>query len=247
MKFRIAILVCLATLSSAPSRASAPSAEEIMAAVDNIVSPGGDFSMLVTVTDREPGKEQKITRFKLLANGREQSLLMTLSPEGRRGRNLLYKGLDLWVYLPSVRRPFKISLQERLSGEASNSDLARANYSRDYNSRLLGIVEHQGKRCYQLELLAKTPDVPYQKVIMLARVEDNAPVKSEYYAVSGRALKECLYEDYRPFFGINRPTRLILRNSVEAGKSSVLQYTDWKEEPLPKKFFEKSYIDKMKY
>jgi outer membrane lipoprotein-sorting protein len=241
------LTICLTILISAPQRASAPSAEIILENVDNFLSPAVDFTMSVSVKDIEPGKPERLTKFRMLAKGRDHTLLMTLSPAGSRGRNLLYNGPELWVFLPSVRRPFKISLQERLTGEASNADLARANYSRDYTPSLTGIETIRGKQYYRLELKQKASAVPYHRVVMWVNVDDYSPYKTEFYAVSGRLLKECSYEGFVQFFDIKRPTRLVLRSSVTAGRTSILEYSQWKQVPMPMKFFDKSFIDKTKY
>ena len=247
MKLALLTTICLIASSAGPHRASTPTAEAILERVDNILSPSADFTMTVTVKDKEPGKPEKVTQFKMLAKGRDHTLLMTLSPESRRGRNLLYNALDLWVFMPSVRRPFKISLQERLTGEAANADLARANYSRDYSASLIGMQVMDGKQHYRLELKPRVDAAPYQRVEMWVRVDDYSPVRAEFYAVSGRLLKECLYDRFVQFFDIKRPTRLILKNSLSAGRSSTLEYSDWQQKPAPMKFFDKSYIDKTKY
>jgi outer membrane lipoprotein-sorting protein len=239
--------IFLVALMLGSQQANTPSAESIVQSIDNILSPPVDFTMSVTVKDAESGKPERITKFKMLAKGRHETLLMTLSPEASRGRNLLYNALDLWVFLPSVRKPFKISLQERLTGEAANADLARANYSRDYTPSLAGIETLNGKQYYRLELTKKVDSAPYYRVTIWASTQDFSPLKAEFYAVSGRLLKECLYERYVQFFEIKRPVRLVLKSAVDAGKSSTLEYSGWREESLPEKFFDRSYIDKMKY
>jgi outer membrane lipoprotein-sorting protein len=244
---QILLIICLIALMLIPQQADTPSAESILQSVDNFLSPPVDFTMSVTVKDNETGKSERITKFKMLAKGRHETLLMTLSPEASHGRNLLYNGSNLWVYLPSVRRPFKISLQERLTGEAANADLARANYSRDYSANLAGTETVNGKQCYRLELTKKADAAPYYRVIIWASADDFSPIKGEFYAVSGRLLKECFYERYVQFFETKRPTRLVLKSAVDSGKSSTLEYSGWREEPLPEKFFDKSYIDKTKY
>lgn len=244
---RTLLVICLVTLVLNPLRADTPSAETILQSIDNALSPAVDFTMSVTVKDKEVGKPERVTKFKMLAKGRDDTLLMTLSPEGSHGRNLLYNALELWVFLPSVRRPFRISLQERLTGEAANADLARANYTRDYTPSLNGVETFNGKQYYHLELTKKADAAPYYRVAIWADVNNLSPLKAEFYAVSGRLLKECSYENYVQFFDIKRPTRLVLKSAVDAGKSSTLEYSGWREESWPLKFFDKSYIDKTKY
>jgi outer membrane lipoprotein-sorting protein len=241
------LIIFLMTLPLSPQQANTPSAESIVQGVDNTLSPPVDFTMSVTVKDNETGKPERLTKFKMLAKGRHETLLMTLSPEASHGRNLLYNALDLWVFLPSVRKPFRISLQERLTGEAANADLARANYSRDYSPTLAAVETINGKPYYRLELTKKVDSAPYHRITMWAGVADFSPLKAEFYAVSGRLLKECLYERYVQFFEIKRPTRLVLKSAVDSGKSSTLEYSDWRQESLPEKFFDRSYIDKTKY
>jgi hypothetical protein len=242
-----ALVILLSLISMLSFQQPAVTAESIVERADSHLSPDRDFSMLVSATDREPGKADRTTKFRMLARGRDQTLLMTLWPESKRGRNLLYNALDLWVYLPSVRRPFKISLQERLTGEASNSDLARTSFSRDYKAALAGMEEVGERRCYKLDLAARSEDAPYSKAILWVEVETFLPVKIAYYAVSGRLLKECFYDDYRLMLGVLRPTRLTLKSATSATSVTVLEYSQWKEESLNAKFFDKSYIDKMKY
>jgi outer membrane lipoprotein-sorting protein len=237
----------LLLLPQAAGEADAPAAEDVLLKVDEALSPAEDFSMRVKVTDSEPGQPPKVTEFRMLAKGRDRTLLLTLSPESKRGRNLLFNALELWVYMPSVRRPFKISLQERLTGEAANADLARAHYSRDYSPALAGVESLDGRRCHRLELTARTEAAPYHRVSMWVEAASLRPLKAEFYAVSGRLLKECSYEDYRPMLGVPRPTRLVLKNAVNQQKTSVLQYSDWAGATLAPKFLEKSYIDKTKY
>ncbi len=242
-----ALVILLSLISMLSFQQSSDTAESIIEKADYHLSPDKDFSMLVSATDREPGKAEKTTKFRMLAKGRDHTLLMTLSPESKRGRNLLYNALDLCVYLPSVRRPFKISLQERLTGEASNSDLARTSFSRDYEAKLAGVEEVGERRCYKLDLAGRSADAPYSRAVLWVEVGTFLPLKIEYYALSGRLLKECFYDDFRMMLGVLRPTRLTLKSAVSAGSVTILQYSDWKEEPLNAKFFDKSYIDKMKY
>ena len=42
---------------------------------------------------------------------------------------MLMRGNDLWVFLPSVSQPVRLSLSQRLTGQVANGDLARANFS----------------------------------------------------------------------------------------------------------------------
>ena len=47
------------------------------------------------------------------------------------------KGHDLWIFLPTVSQPVRLSMSQRLTGQVANGDLARANFAGDYTAKLL--------------------------------------------------------------------------------------------------------------
>ena len=58
-----------------------------------------------------------------------ESIIMVTEPASDRGQILLLKGHDLWIFLPAVSQPVRLSLAQRLTGQVANGDLARANFS----------------------------------------------------------------------------------------------------------------------
>ena len=59
------------------------------------------------------------------------SVVLTMAPASERGQALLMKGRDLWVFLPRVSQPVRLSLAQRLTGQVANGDLAGAHFSGD--------------------------------------------------------------------------------------------------------------------
>ena len=79
---------------------------------------------------------------------------MVTEPPAERGQIILMKGRDLWVFMPEVSQPVRISLAQRLTGQVANGDLARANFAGDYNPKIIG-TEKIGTDTFQiLELIA---------------------------------------------------------------------------------------------
>jgi hypothetical protein len=64
---------------------------------------------------------------------------------------VLMKGDDMWINLSGSRRALRITPMQRLMGEASNGDVAKLSFSRDYNATIL---EADGD-LLKLELQAK--------------------------------------------------------------------------------------------
>lgn len=96
-----------------------------------------------SITDGQPAEDRK---YRVLSRGHEDSIVLVMEPASERGQALLMKGRDLWIFMPSVSQPIRLSLAQRLTGQVANGDLARANFSGDYNPRILGPEEVLGRR-----------------------------------------------------------------------------------------------------
>ena len=79
-------------------------------------------------------------------------------------RSLLALGRDLWIYLPDAGKPVRIPFSQRLVGQVSNGDVARADYAGDYDATLAGEATVDGVACHVVDLKAKTKDVTYAAV-----------------------------------------------------------------------------------
>ena len=98
---------------------------------------------------------------------------------------MLMKGRDLWIFLPSVSQPVRLSMAQRLTGQVANGDLARANFVGDYNPRLLRTDVLDGEKYHVLELTAVDRGVTYQRAIFWVRQSNNQPHKAEFYSTLG--------------------------------------------------------------
>ena len=223
------------------------SAEAILQKTDEVRSPQLDYKVLVNVTSIKPGRDSRTAKYEVLIKGRNKTLIKTLYPKVDRGTSTLMIDYDLWVFLRTISKPLRISLQQRLFGDVSNGDIARANFSGDYNPKILRIENIDEKEYYVLELFAKDEKVTYHRVILWVQKDNFHPFKAEFYAVSGRILKTCSYEDYRLVLDRLRPTRLVLDDPLVQGKKSIIEYKNMTLTDLPEKYFTKSYLKKLKY
>lgn len=223
------------------------SADEIVLKVDQVRNPQLDYTISVVVTSFHPRRETRVVFYEVLAKGRDNAIVKTLNPATEKGRTLLMRGKELWAFLPEVSKPLRISLRERLIGEVANGDLARANFSGDYSAKIVEMQNIDNKQYYVLELLAKSDDVTYAKVLLWAEKETFHPLKAEFYAISGRLLKTCSYENYQMFGERIRPARLVMIDPLVKGQKSVIEYDNIIIEELPEKYFSKDYMKKFMY
>lgn len=241
-----ALLTLLVVLACASALARAqPSAEEILRRADEIRSPQQGFEVLVRIRSQEDGRALDERTFRVLSKGMENTVVLTVEPAAERGQSLLMKGRDLWLYLPNVSQPVRLSLAQRLTGQVANGDLARANFAGDYTPRLSGTERVGAETMYVLELAALDRKVTYQRVRYWVRQKDFRPHKAEFYSVSERLLKTCRYEDFRNLGDRIRPTRLVMVDALNQGTSSTLLYSDLKLRDLPDQVFTKEYLRRL--
>jgi outer membrane lipoprotein-sorting protein len=81
--------------------------------------------------------QPEVRKYRVLSKGNTNSVVMVTEPASERGQILLMKGRDLWIFMPDVSQPIRLSLSQRLTGQVANGDLARANFAADYNPKLL--------------------------------------------------------------------------------------------------------------
>ena len=220
-------------------------ARKLVEDADRIRFPAEGFQVDVAIvtTDKEGGREER--KYRVLSKGNENTVVMITEPASERGQILLMKGRDLWVFLPNVSQPVRLSLSQRLTGQVANGDLARANFAGDYNARLAKTETIEGQKYDVLELTAVDRSVTYQRVLYWVNDSTSAPYKAEFYSVSNRLLKSCSYENFERVLGKLRPTQLVMTDPLHAGERSVLQYGDMKLRDLPDKVFTKDYLKKL--
>lgn len=220
-------------------------ARAIVAKADEIRLPQESFQVDVTVKSTLDGQAAEDRKYRVLSRGNEDSIVLVMEPASERGQALLMKGRDLWIFMPSVSQPIRLSLAQRLTGQVANGDLARANFSGDYNPRIIGPETIHGEKALLLELAAVDRGVTYAKVRYWVREKDSRPIQAEFYALSGRLLKTCRYEEFKTMAGKQRPTRLVMEDALKSGDVSVLTYEAMNLRDLPEKIFTKDYLKKL--
>lgn len=221
------------------------SAQSILEKADEIRFPKDSFQVDVTVTSTGTEQDVDLHRYRIYSKGNDNTVVQTIQPASERGQIMLLKGRDLWIFLPSVSQPVRLSLAQRLTGQVANGDLARANFTGDYTPRLLRTEKIDGEDTQVLELNAVDRGVTYHKVIYWVRKSNYWPLKAEFYSLSERLLKTCRYENYKPLAGRDRPTRLVMEDALKSGERSVLEYQEMRVRNLPDKLFSKDYLKKI--
>jgi outer membrane lipoprotein-sorting protein len=248
----IAVLLGAVALAPRVIQAQAPAdadsdalAAQILEKAERIRFPSESFEVEVAVTSFSEGKQTDARLFKVLSRGNDNTIVQVLEPASERGQAMLLRGRDLWIFIPTVSQPVRLSLSQRLTGQVANGDIARANFLGDYTPSVLRTELVDGEDYHVLELKAVDRGVTYHRVLYWVRKSNFYPYKAEFYSVSGRVLKTCRYEQFKPLGGRVRPTRLVLRDALREGEESVLDYSSLKLRDLPARMFTKDYLQRL--
>jgi hypothetical protein len=212
---------------------------------DEVRFPARGFEVSVAVQTSEAGQVRENHQYKVLSKGNENSIVFVTAPAEERGQMILMRSRELWLFLPSVSQPVRISLGQRLTGQVANGDIARANFSGDYSPQLVGVEKSENRTYYILELTAVDRSMTYQRVRYWVTQGSYWPYKAEFYSLSRRLLKTCQYTRYKELAGRMRPTHLIMTDASNENEITTMDYSKMNFRDLPDKIFSKDYLKKL--
>jgi outer membrane lipoprotein-sorting protein len=230
---------CVLVHSETPAT---PNAEALLKRSDAYRNGWPSYVLRVKITNYESGRSDEESLYQVSQKGTEKSYIEFLSPR-EKGQHLLMLGDDMWIYLPDTSRPIRITPLERLSGNASNGDVARTNYIVDYAPIYLRTEKVGIDNCYVLDLTAKRKGATYQRILYWLRVEDARPVRAEYYLTSGKHIKSATFDEYASIGGRSQLIHMTLYDEIRHNSHSVLEYSGIAPRNLPDKLFNQSRSD----
>jgi len=240
MKKLLSLLLCLIALPvmSAPALDGAA----ILKKVDRNLEPES-YEMLRKLINVEPDGKKKEFVLYSVKKGRDKIVALFLAPPSDKGRATLRLGDNMWLYIPEVGKPMRItSLQSVTGGVFNNADILRIDYTEEY------AVEsaEEEKDQYLLKLKAKTNEVAYDKLKMWVDKKALLPVTIECYAASGMLIKTLRFADIKDFGGgIRRPATLETDSPLYKGYKSVMLYAQIKKRNFPDEVFSLNYLPRV--
>jgi hypothetical protein len=237
---RLGLVAMLLLGAATPARAD--EAEDIVADADRYRRPADSFIWKITITSQEAKKTPSVDGFEVFVKSGGRVFVKFVAPPRSVGRSLLALGRDLWIYLPDAGKPVRIPLSQRLVGQVANGDIARADYSGDYDATLVGDDEVDRVACHVLDLKAKSKEVTYSAIKYWVSKDGRRPLKAEFYAGTGTLLKTGIFDNFQLVAGHLLATRLTLTDAIRKDRRSVLDYGEVTIRDLPDKYFDKNYM-----
>jgi hypothetical protein len=242
MQFSQKILLSLSvlTLITANIFASDIDPNEIVRKADLRRGLGNvSHSFNVTITNQDNKREVYHVSFKDV----NTSMTEQTEPQRARGRKLLMKDYDIWLFTPNIKKPIRISLEQKLTGEVANGDIVKTNYYEDYDAKLLATEKRGNSEFYKLELKAKNKKVTYGRVEYWVSKKDNIPLEATFFALSGKPLKSAQFLDFKPVQGMSRTTKMIIRDYLQKDRFSTLVFSDHGLEKFDDSLFNKDRLE----
>ena len=237
-KILLVIFICLFTVTPA----FALDGNEMLKKVDRNLNPES-YEMYRKLMDIEPDGSKKEFVMYAVKKGKEKMASVFLSPASEKGRSTLRIGENMWLYIPNVGKPIRItSLQSVTGGVFNNSDIMRLDYSAEYNCEKVEATD----KGHILHLKAKTNTVAYDRLKMWVYGKRLLPDKTECFASSGMLIKTLYFKKVKDFGGgIVRPAVIETDSPLYKGYKSIMIFAKMKAKDLPDEVFTLNYMPKV--
>ncbi len=227
------LLLCIA----APSWAA--EGNSILLRIDRNLNPDS-YEVYKKLINIEPNGNKKEFVLFTVKKGKDKVAALFISPASEKGRSTLRLGENMWLYIPNVGKPIRItSLQSVVGGVFNNSDILQLDYTSEYNVETL---EDMGSE-YILHLKAKNKTVAYDKLKMWAEKKTLAPLKIECLTEASMLVKTIYFKDIKDFGGgIVRPSVIETDSPLYKGYKSIMIFAKMKEREFDDEVFTLTFM-----
>ncbi|MFC1823220.1 outer membrane lipoprotein-sorting protein [Thermodesulfobacteriota bacterium] len=186
---------------------------------------------------------QRVMKMKAWTRGESDSLIIITSPPKDDGNGTLKKGREMWMFNPKVNRIIKLPpsmmSQAWLGSDFSNNDLAKTDsLIKDYEHRVEGIDELDGKKVYRVRSIPK-PEAPVVWGMLKLRIrEDLVLLAQHYYDEDLEPVKSMTTSEIMLLGGKLFPRIWVMKKTDAKGEYTELKYHQLEfKRGLPKTIF----------
>lgn len=203
---------------------------DLLDEIDKYRNPSDSYQMKVKIVS---SKEENPAEFLVYLKGNNKTLIKVLAPKKNLGKNMLMIGENMWVYVPNIKRSVRVSLNQKLTGEAANGDISRMRWAGDYDFK---VIKKDPKQM-ELMLTAKKEGLTYSKIKVWVNAKDKRPVKADFLTLTEKVIKTASYEDYKKVLGLSRPTKIHIVDHLKKDQYSDLLITEMENKNFPDTLF----------
>ena len=235
------ILNLIALLLVAPAYAI-DDGTELLKQIDRNLNPESYESYRKIINIEPDGKRKEYVYF-TAKKGTDKMAGLFLSPASEKGRSTLRLEDNMWLYIPNVGKPIRItSLQSIVGGVFNNSDILQLDYAAEYNVEK---IAEKGNE-YLLHLKAKTKTVAYDRLKIWADKGKKLPTKIECHTEADMLIKTLYFKDIKDFGGsIVRPSIIETDSPLYKNYKSVMIFAKIKKRDYKDEVFTLTFMPNM--
>jgi hypothetical protein len=212
---------------------------QLLKLVDRNLNPESYESYRKLINIEPNGRTKEFVLF-TVKKGKDRVAALFLSPASDKGRSTLRLEDNMWLYIPNVGKPVRItSLQSVVGGVFNNADILRLDYAEEYD---VSKMEDLGKE-YLLHLKAKSNSVAYDKLKMWVEKRKKLPSKIECLTQTSMLIKTIHFKQINDFGnGIIRPSVIETDSPLHKGYKSVMIFAGIKQRQFKDEVFTLTFM-----
>lgn len=215
---------------------------ELLQQVDRNLNPESYESYRKLINIEPNGREKEFVLF-TVKKGKDRVAALFISPASEKGRSTLRLEENMWLYIPNVGKPIRItSLQSVVGGVFNNADILRLDYAEEYDVTVVEDLENE----YLLHLKAKTKSVAYDQLRMWADKTKKLPLKIECLTEASMLIKTIYFKEIKDFGGgIVRPSVIETDSPLHQGYKSVMIFAGIKNREFKDEVFTLNFMSSL--
>lgn len=235
-------IIFLIFLAFLPMKSYAVDGTAILKEVDKNLNPQS-YEFYRKIINIEPNGSKKEFILYSVKKGHDKVAALFLSPASEKGRTTLRVGENIWLYIPNVGKPIRITnVQSVTGGVFNNADVMGIDYSVEYN---VENVSDNGNT-YLMNLKAKSKSVAYDRLNMTVDKKTMLPDKIEAMTEAQMLIKTLYFKKVKDFGGgITRPSVIETDSPLQKGFKSIMIFSDVKSRPLSDEVFTLNFMSKL--
>jgi hypothetical protein len=241
MRTRAGIILLVLLAGWGPA-AQHPEGDAILAKMDRNLNPDS-FEAYRKLINIEPSGRTKEFVLYTVKKGKDRVAALFLSPASEKGRSTLRLEDNMWLYLPNVAKPIRItSLQSVVGGVFNNADILRLDYAVEYAAERTEEVEGDTI----LHVQARTATVAYDRLAIRLDRTRLLPVRIDCLTEAGLLVKTLHFKEVKDFGGgIVRPSVIETESPLYKGYKSVMIFAELKAREFRDEVFTLTFMPQL--
>lgn len=243
----VGVFIILSILLCVPGSALVPEAQDadgdvILAKMDRNLTPES-FEAYRKLINIEPNGRTKEFVLYTVKKGADKVAALFLSPASEKGRSTLRLEDNMWLYIPNVAKPIRItSLQSVVGGVFNNADILRLDYAVEY---AVEKIEDLGEE-YRLYCKARTKTVAYDRLTIRVEKQRLLPIQIDCMTEAAMLIKRLSFKEVKDFGGgIMRPSIIETESPLYKGYRSVMIFANIKAREFKDEVFTLTFIPQL--